>query len=78
MAYDSQQSDPRVGKILWRRKWQPIPVFLPGESHGQRSLVGYIVHGVAKSQTRLSDEDAYILYIEFLFRFLPHLTFIEY
>ena len=25
----------------WRRKWQPIPVFLPGESHGQRSLVGY-------------------------------------
>ena len=25
----------------WRRKWQPTPVFLPGESHGQRSLVGY-------------------------------------
>ena len=33
--------DPWVGKILWRRKWQPTPVFLPGESHGQRSLVGY-------------------------------------
>ena len=32
---------PWVGKILWRRKWQPTPVFLPGESHGQRSLVGY-------------------------------------
>ena len=30
---------PWVGKILWRRKWQPIPVFLPRESHGQRSLV---------------------------------------
>ena len=29
-----------VGKILWRRKWQPIPVFLPGKSHGQRSLAG--------------------------------------
>ena len=28
-------------KILWRRAWQPTPVFLPGESHGQRSLVGY-------------------------------------
>ncbi len=28
-------------KIHWRRKWQPTPVFLPGESHGQRSLVGY-------------------------------------
>ena len=33
--------DPWVGKILWRRAWQPTPVFLPGESHGQRSLVGY-------------------------------------
>ena len=30
-----------VGKIPWRRKWQPTPVFLPGESHGQRSLAGY-------------------------------------
>jgi len=33
--------DPWVGKILWRRAWQPTPVFLPGESHGQRSLAGY-------------------------------------
>ena len=32
---------PRVGKIPWRRKWQPTPVFLPGEIHGQRSLAGY-------------------------------------
>ena len=30
-----------VGKILWRRAWQPTPVFLPGDFHGQRSLVGY-------------------------------------
>ena len=30
-----------VGKIPWRRKWQPTPVFLPGESHGQKSLAGY-------------------------------------
>ena len=32
-----------IGSIchVWRRKWQPTPVFLPGESHGQRSLVGY-------------------------------------
>ena len=28
-------------KIPWRRKWQPTPVFLPGEVHGQRSLIGY-------------------------------------
>ena len=30
--------DPGVGKILWRRKWQPSPVLLPGKSHGQRSV----------------------------------------
>ena len=33
--------DPWVGKIPWRRAWQPTPVFLPEESHGQRSLAGY-------------------------------------
>ena len=33
--------DPWARKIPWRRKWQPTPVFLLGESHGQRSLVGY-------------------------------------
>ena len=33
--------DPCVRKIPWRRKWQPTPVFLPRESHGRRSLVGY-------------------------------------
>ena len=32
--------DPWVGKMPWRRAWQPTPVFLPGESHGQRSLAG--------------------------------------
>ena len=30
-----------VGKVSWRRAWQPTPVFLPGKSHGPRSLVGY-------------------------------------
>ena len=40
--------DPWVGKIPWRRKKQPTQVFLPGESHGQRSLVA-IVHRVAES-----------------------------
>ena len=33
--------NPWVRKIPWRRKWQPTPVFLPGESRGRRSLVGY-------------------------------------
>jgi len=53
--------DPWVGKILWRRAWQPTPVFLPGESHGQRRPGGYSSCGhysprrSRKSQTRLSD-----------------------
>ena len=47
---------PWVWNILWRRQWQPAPVFLPGELHGQRSLADYItVHGVTKSRTRLSN-----------------------
>jgi len=33
--------NPWVGKIPWRRKWQPTPGFLSGESHGQRTLAGY-------------------------------------
>ena len=33
--------NPQVWKIPWRRTWQPTPVFLPGEFHGQRRLVGY-------------------------------------
>ena len=33
--------DPWVRKMPWRRKWQPTPVFLPGKSYGQKSLVGY-------------------------------------
>ena len=45
--------DPWVAKIPWRRVWQPTPVFLPRESHGQRSLEGYTIHGVTKSQTQL-------------------------
>ena len=43
-----------VGKIAWRRKWQPTPVFLPWESHRQRSLAGYSPRGW-KSWTQLSD-----------------------
>ena len=39
--------DPWVGKTQWRRAWQPTPVFLSGESHGQGSLA--TVHRVAKS-----------------------------
>ena len=38
-----------VGKIPWRRKWLPTPVFLAGESHGQRNLVGYSPGGHRES-----------------------------
>ena len=38
-------SDPWVGKILWRRKWQLTPVLLPGKFNGQKSLVGYSPRG---------------------------------
>ena len=43
--------DPWVGKIPWRRKWQSTPVFLPGDSHGWRSLVGYSPQGRKESDT---------------------------
>ena len=35
-------SIPGLERFPWRRAWQPTPVFLPGESHGQRSLAGYV------------------------------------
>ena len=41
--------DPWVKKIPWRRKWQPTPVFLPGESHGESGAWQATVHGVAES-----------------------------
>ena len=40
-AYRIPRFNPWVGKIPWIKEWLPTPVFLPGESHRQRSLVGY-------------------------------------
>ena len=40
-GFPGDSDDPWVGEIPWRREWQPTPVFLPGKSHGQRSLEGY-------------------------------------
>ena len=45
--------DPWVGKMPWRRKYQPTPVFLPGESYGQRSLASYSPWGRKESDTIL-------------------------
>ena len=50
--------NPWVGKMPWRRAWQPTTVFLPRESHEQRRLVGW-VHGFAQSQTRLKQYNAW-------------------
>ena len=55
--------NPWVGKIPWKRAWQPTPVFLPGESHGQRSLAGYSPR-IAKSWTWLSDWAPMLVKIE--------------
>ena len=43
--------NPWVGKILWRRKWQPTPVLLPRKLHGWRSLVGYSPWGCKELDT---------------------------
>ena len=44
---------PRVRKIPWRKEWQPTPIFLPRESHGQRRLAGHSPWG-RQSRTQLS------------------------
>ena len=44
-AIPETQAGSQVGKIPWRMAWLPIPVFMPGEFHGQRSLLGYIPWG---------------------------------
>ena len=48
-AVQETRFNPWVGKSPWRREWLPTPVFLPGESRGQRSLVGYSPWGRKES-----------------------------
>ena len=62
---------PWVGKIPWSRKWQPIPVFLPGEFHGQRCLVGY-----SPWACKESDMVAWLTLSKLLFFFNIFLNFI--
>ena len=66
--------DPWVRKIPWSRKWQPNPIVLPGESHGQRSLAGYSSQGCkeldmierlsARAHTHTHDHDLEAVYKE--------------
>ena len=51
-AYNAEDRfDTWVGKILWRKQWQPTPVLVPGKSHGRSSLVGYSLWGHKESDT---------------------------
>ena len=56
--------NPEVRKIPWRREWQPTPIFLPGEFHGQRSLAGYSPWGYKESDT--TGQRALSLSLDFL------------
>ena len=64
--------DQWIGKIPWRRKWQPMPVFLPGKSHGQRSLEAWgrrVGHDLeTKTTTWLAGGAANLLNIELLMK----------
>ena len=51
VGQDCETSLSLFGFMHWRRKWQPTPVLLPGESHGERSLVGYSPWGSKESDT---------------------------
>ena len=48
---EKHRFNPWVAKMPWKRAWQPTPVFLPGEPHGQRSLAGYSPQGRKESDT---------------------------
>ena len=52
--------DPWVGKVPWKRKWQPTPVFLPGESSGQRRLAGYSPWGHKELNTTEHTHEHYL------------------
>ena len=54
-THERCEFDPWVRKILWRRKWQPTPVFLPGEFHEQRTLASYSPWGSRRLRYDWSD-----------------------
>ena len=63
--------NPCVGKILWRKKWQLTPVFLPGKSHGWRSLVGYNPWGGKELDTTERLHFSFFLYSSVLLAGAP-------
>ena len=66
--------NPQIGKIPWRRAWQSTPIFLPGKSHGQRSLAGYGPLGSKELDTTEVTQHAQH---DLIFRSLIHFEFIS-
>ena len=60
--------NPWVRKVPWRRKWQPPPIFLPGKSHGQRSLVRYSSRGHKRVGYDVEAKQQYISIVLDLYR----------
>ena len=74
-AMQRPRFDPWVGKIPWRREWQPTPVRLPGETHGGSSLVGYNPWGRKESDTTKRLHFTYLVHSKIeqkLHRFLKY------
>ena len=70
--------DPWFGKIPWRRKRQPTPVFLPAESRGQRSLVGYSPWGCKESDMTERLTLSFSIYLVFTMLYWLHCTMFTY
>ena len=71
--------DPWVRKIPWRRKWQPTPTFLPGNAHGQRSLVGYSLLALKRVKynltlTKLVKPNFFVVVLWFYCPMISHLS----
>ena len=59
--HKKRRFDPRIGKRPWSRKWQLTSVFLPGNFHGQRSMVGYSPWSCKESDTTENIHNEYLL-----------------
>ena len=70
LQYRRSGFDPWVRKIFWGRKWQPTPIFVPGKSHRQRSLVGYSPWGPNRVKHNLATEQynniKYMLFVNMM------------
>ena len=80
VGHDSETSLSLFTSMHWRRKWQPTPVFLPGESQGQRSLVGCHLWGRTESDmTEATQQRIYFCFIDYVkaFDYVDHNNLLE-